>query len=103
MSSSTTISRKTPQQRRISLPISSSQGSMDPSQEGDPNYTKKCKVCHADVPSYSLFNHVIATHYNGEVPTCSICKKTFTYKQGLISHMRYHDAEKYDKACSYCG
>ncbi|ODM99835.1 putative zinc finger protein [Orchesella cincta] len=84
------ISKKA-QQRRITMP------------DGDASLQKECKVCHEAVPSDALFAHVISTHYNGEIPTCNICTKQFTYRQGLISHMRYHDAEKYDKACSYCG
>lgn len=89
-------------QRRLSLPVANMSVNEN-SGDGDPNYLKKCKVCHDEVPSFSLFNHVIGVHYNGEIPTCHICKKTFTYKQGLISHMRYHDVDKYDKECSYCG
>lgn len=106
---STNAVYKTTPQRRLSLPTASNEslladaGMASGSGAGDPNFLKKCKVCHEEVPSYSLFNHVVNSHYKGEVPTCTICKKTFTYKQGLISHMRYHDAEKYDKACSFCG
>ncbi|CAL8125153.1 unnamed protein product [Orchesella dallaii] len=85
------VTSKRAQLRRITPP------------DNDGSLQKECKVCHEAIPSDALFSHVISTHYNGEIPTCQMCKKTFTYRQGLISHMRYHDADKYDKACSYCG
>lgn len=64
--------------------------------------TLECRTCGEQCATrQNLASHILLTHGGEDTFACRVCRKSFSYRQGLIQHMVIHSKEKLFK-CSVC-